>query len=161
MGKGELIINIRNMKKGIFIAVILLIIIIAGVLALTRGSENKTANQNTNSFVNSANTNTRLNANTDSQSEDAVRIFNITGESYAFSVKEIRVKKGDLVRINFSSNGGMHDWNIDEFNASTILVDDGDSDFVEFTASKTGTFEYYCSVENHRSMGMVGKLIVE
>jgi len=32
---------------------------------------------------------------------------------------------------------------------------------VTFVADKTGTFEYYCSVGNHRAQGMVGKLIVE
>ena len=33
--------------------------------------------------------------------------------------------------------------------------------FVEFTVDKTGTFEYYCSVGQHRANGMVGNLIVE
>ncbi len=33
--------------------------------------------------------------------------------------------------------------------------------FVEFTADKKGTFEYYCSVGEHRVNGMKGKFIVE
>ena len=37
----------------------------------------------------------------------------------------------------------------------------GQIDEVEFVVDKAGTFEYYCSVGNHRQMGMVGKLIVE
>lgn len=32
---------------------------------------------------------------------------------------------------------------------------------VTFVADETGTFEYYCSVGNHRGQGMIGKLIVE
>ena len=31
----------------------------------------------------------------------------------------------------------------------------------EFTADKVGSFEYYCSVGSHRSMGMKGVLKVE
>jgi hypothetical protein len=37
----------------------------------------------------------------------------------------------------------------------------GASDVVEFTADKAGTFEYYCSVGNHRAMGMKGTLTVK
>jgi uncharacterized cupredoxin-like copper-binding protein len=32
---------------------------------------------------------------------------------------------------------------------------------VQFVADKTGTFEFYCSVGNHRQMGMVGTLVVQ
>ena len=31
----------------------------------------------------------------------------------------------------------------------------------EHTFNQTGTFEYYCSVGNHRAMGMKGTLIVQ
>lgn len=85
----------------------------------------------------------------------------ITGKNYEFSQKEIRVKKGDFVRINFSSTDGPHDWIVDEFNAKTKQVSTGQSSSVNFVADKAGTFEFYCSVGTHRKMGMVGKLIVE
>ena len=55
----------------------------------------------------------------------------------------------------------MHDWVLDEFNAKTKVIQGGQTDTVEFTASKAGTFEYYCSVGQHRQMGMVGKFIVQ
>lgn len=32
---------------------------------------------------------------------------------------------------------------------------------VTFVADTLGTFEYYCSVGNHRAQGMVGNLVVE
>ena len=32
---------------------------------------------------------------------------------------------------------------------------------LEFTADKAGSFEYYCSVGEHKAMGMVGTLKVE
>ena len=40
-------------------------------------------------------------------------------------------------------------------------INGGETDSIEFVADKVGTFEYYCSVGQHRSMGMVGKLTVE
>jgi plastocyanin len=93
--------------------------------------------------------------------ESETKIFNITGQNFAFSQTEIRVKQGDRVRINFESGDGFHDWTIDEFSAATAQVNTGEKTFVEFVADKKGTFEYYCSVGQHRQMGMVGNLIVE
>jgi plastocyanin len=90
-----------------------------------------------------------------------VKTFAVTASNYKFSVPEIRVKKGDQVKIVLTSEGSFHDWVIDEFNARTTTVGAGQTAEVTFTADKTGTFEYYCSVGNHRAMGMKGTLIVE
>lgn len=92
-----------------------------------------------------------------------VKAFEVEGKPFEFSVKEIRVKEGDTVRITFKNNEGTHDFTVDEFNARTKQIQAGESDTVEFVANKKGTFEYYCSVGNgfHRQQGMVGKLIVE
>lgn len=89
------------------------------------------------------------------------RTIAVAGVNHAFDVKEIRVKEGDTVTIEFTSTDGFHDWVIDEFNAKTAQVRPGTPTQVTFVADKKGTFEYYCSVGNHRAMGMVGKLIVE
>ncbi|KKT09719.1 MAG: Plastocyanin [candidate division WWE3 bacterium GW2011_GWB2_43_22] len=56
---------------------------------------------------------------------------------------------------------GTHDLRLDEFNVATKLLKAGETDTVEFTADKAGVFEYYCSVGEHRKMGMVGTLTVE
>jgi nitrite reductase (NO-forming) len=73
----------------------------------------------------------------------------------------MRVKKGDTVKITFTNNNGTHDLLIDEFKVNTGRIPAGESKTVEFVADKTGTFEYYCSVGQHRKMGMKGNLIVE
>lgn len=77
-----------------------------------------------------------------------------------FSVKEIRVKKGDSVRIVVTNTKGMHDFVIDEFGVKqeTPL---NEKTVIEFVADKAGTFEYYCSMPGHRAKGQWGKLIVE
>jgi len=87
--------------------------------------------------------------------------FGVKGVPFSFDVKEIRVKKGDTVTVNFESSEGLHDWVVDEFSASTAQVQPGTPTSVTFVADTAGTFEYYCSVGNHRGMGMVGTLIVE
>lgn len=89
------------------------------------------------------------------------KVFKITGRNFSFSQNEIQVKKGDRVKINFESANGFHDWTVAEFNAKTAQVNVGGKASVEFVADKTGEFEYYCSVGQHRQMGMKGKLIVE
>ncbi|MFA6106175.1 MAG: cupredoxin domain-containing protein [Patescibacteria group bacterium] len=95
--------------------------------------------------------------------DDDVRtkVFNVEGKPFSFTPNEIRVKKGDRVRIVFSNVEGFHDWKIDEFNAATKKINAGETDTIEFIAGKTGTFEFYCSVGTHRQMGMKGNLIVE
>jgi len=95
------------------------------------------------------------------------KTFTITGENFNFYVDgqnnaNIVVKKGELVRIEFTSTQGLHDFVIDEFNAATSRVrNTDDMTFIEFVADEIGTFEYYCSVGSHRSFGMKGRFIVE
>lgn len=94
--------------------------------------------------------------------EGTEHTFDVEGVDFAFDVTEIIVKKGDTVTINFTSTMGYHDWVVDEFEAATeqVTPDDGVTS-VTFTADEAGTFEYYCSVGNHRAQGMVGNLVVE
>lgn len=121
-----------------------------GVEGMGALDELRTANQN-NSVDASASLTTDPNA----------QVFEITGKNFSFSVPQIRVNKGDTVVVQFESTDGFHDWTLDEFNAHTDRVQPGTKTSVTFVADKAGTFEYYCSVGNHRQQGMVGKLIVE
>lgn len=92
--------------------------------------------------------------------------FVVTGENFKFLMDgeenpDLNVKLGDKVRIEFTSTDGFHDFVIWDFNAGTERVWATNSTSVEFIADKAGTFEYYCSVGQHRDMGMKGNLIVE
>ncbi|MBU2632528.1 cupredoxin domain-containing protein [Patescibacteria group bacterium] len=95
------------------------------------------------------------------QMKENVKTFDVSAIPFSFSLKEIKVKKGDVVIINFTSQQGFHDWVLDEFSAKTNQLQTGETETIEFTADKVGSFEYYCSVGNHGEMGMVGNLIVE
>ena len=76
-----------------------------------------------------------------------------------FSLKEITVEKGDLVRIKITVTYGAHDFKIDEYNvyADTQLNQES---IVEFTADKAGEFIYYCAKPGHRQNGQWGTLKV-
>ncbi|MEN9406837.1 MAG: hypothetical protein RLZZ455_53 [Candidatus Parcubacteria bacterium] len=88
--------------------------------------------------------------------------FTIESTSFKFNPTTITVKKGDKVTITLNNKTGMHDWVVDEFEeARTKVLSAGQSDTITFVADKAGTYEFYCSVGNHRQMGMVGKLIVQ
>ncbi|MEK6926359.1 MAG: cupredoxin domain-containing protein [Nanoarchaeota archaeon] len=94
-----------------------------------------------------------------------VKTFVLTGDNFRFYMNgiespELRVKLGDTVRIVFNNEEGFHDWKIDEFNAATKQIKAGESETIELVADRKGTFEYYCSVGQHRANGMKGNLIV-
>lgn len=90
-----------------------------------------------------------------------VREFNILGSNYMFSPGVMNAKKGETIRIVFHNIEGLHDFKIDELGVYTEFLEENGTQTVEFEASKVGAFEYYCSVSNHRAMGMVGKLNIE
>lgn len=90
----------------------------------------------------------------------ATREFRITNSGMTFTTKTLAVKKGDLVKITFGNTGGTHDFRIDGYSAGTKVLNAGQSETFEFVADKAGSFEYFCSVGNHRANGMVGTLTV-
>lgn len=90
-----------------------------------------------------------------------LKTFIVIGKPFSFTPSQITVNKGDTVRIIFKNESGTHDWNIDEFKASTKVIQAGQEEIIQFVADKTGTFEYYCSVGTHRQQGMRGNLIVK
>lgn len=90
-----------------------------------------------------------------------VKTVAIEAGAFYFNPKEIRVKKGEKVKIVLTAKDMMHDFTIDELKVKLPLTKAGETNSVEFTADQAGQFEYYCSVGQHRANGQVGKLIVE
>jgi len=146
------------------VVIVLLILVGVGIyFMMNSGDSSDDINPNTNEV------NENVNEMDDSMNSgmQEMKTFILTGENFKF-MKDgkdnpvIMVNEGDKVRIEFTSVGGMHDWKLDEFNAATEIVRDGEGmTFVEFVADKKGTFEYYCSVGQHRANGMKGMFIVE
>lgn len=88
------------------------------------------------------------------------KVITMDAGSFYYSVKTINVKKGQKVKIIMTSKDMMHNLNIDELNVHLPITKAGETNTVEFTADKVGTFEYYCSVGQHRKLGQVGKITV-
>lgn len=90
------------------------------------------------------------------------KTFTIESTPFKFNPATITVNEGDTVKITLNNKTGTHDFVIDEITgAKTKVLQAGQSETITFVADKAGTYEYYCSVGNHRQMGMVGKLIVQ
>jgi len=92
--------------------------------------------------------------------EITIKEFVVTGVPFSFTPNSMVVNKGDTVKVTFKNDGGTHDFKIDEFNVATPIINAGEEQSVTFVADKSGTFEYYCSVGNHRALGMVGTFTV-
>src|SRR4030042_2574760 len=88
------------------------------------------------------------------QGTDFVKSIEVEGGMYYFDPSEIRVKAGEKVTITFRNVEGMHDFVIDELGVRTEQIKAGETETVEFTPENPGTYEFYCSVGNHRAMGM-------
>ena len=92
--------------------------------------------------------------------EASVKEFTVTGGNFAFSPTSLSVNKGDTVRITFKNAEGFHDFVIDEFDVATKQISAATEETVEFVADQAGSFEFYCSVGQHRQLGMKGTLTV-
>ncbi len=94
---------------------------------------------------------------------DGALVF--VGEAGAIKGKvnpDLRVPEGKVVQITLvNGDGALHDIAVPEFQAqSDQLVGKGSATTIVFRATKSGTFEYICTLPGHKAAGMVGKLIV-
>lgn len=164
-------------RNGIIVVVVIIVLILIAIIGYASYStpavaptDNSYTNTETGSnpgdqssggvlttVTNSTTTTTTTVPTTTGQS----KTFTVTGANFSFTPSTITVNQGDKVTINFVNSGGFHDFRIDEFNVATPQINGGQSATVTFTADKKGTFQYYCSVGNHRQMGMVGTLTVQ
>jgi plastocyanin len=91
----------------------------------------------------------------------AVKEFTVSSQNFSFTPASLTVQKGDKVKITFKNTAGFHDFKIDEYGVAAKQAQAPSEEVLEFTADKSGSFAYYCSVGSHRAQGMEGMLIVE
>ena len=89
------------------------------------------------------------------------KTFNITGGNFYFVPNKITVNQGDKVTFVMTNAGGFHNLVIDELGVKTAMVKTGEVVTATFTASKKGSFVYYCGVRGHKQRGMFGTLTVQ
>lgn len=138
------------MKKTLTIVLILAALIIGMSLLM-----------NQNSAPSQSSTDNSTTVATTTSSDTSGKTFTITGSDFSFSPSNITAQKGDRIKIIFVNSVGNHNLVIDEFGVATPIIRGGKQADIEFTADKTGTFKYYCSVGEHRALGMEGTLTVQ
>ncbi len=91
-----------------------------------------------------------------------VKEVHIQAFNFGFTQDPVTIKKGDHVRLIFSSTDGTHGVRIPDLGVSTKAFSAGEEQVLEFTATNAGTFNYFCNVPcgpGHREMK--GQLVVE
>lgn len=158
------------MNKGMLVGILILVLVLiaGGYFAMNSGLLSQSANQlpgvsqqmpATPGDTNIKETVVENQSSSDSAAtQGSVKEFTIENSGLKFVPNQLTVNKGDTVKITFKNTGGTHDFTLDEFNVATKQINNGQSDTVEFVADKAGSFEFYCSVGNHRAQGMKGTL---
>ncbi len=90
-----------------------------------------------------------------------VMVIEMEAGAFYYKPDMIKVKKGQKVQVVFKSVDMMHDFNVEELNIKSEVVKSGDTATFEFVANEVGTFEYFCSIGQHRANGQTGTLVVE
>jgi uncharacterized cupredoxin-like copper-binding protein len=107
--------------------------------------------------------------------------INLKAEDFAYQPSQIVMKKGVPTKVTFQNNGKVeHDFQIvakenflvhsessphhqhgnEEAGKPHLHAKPGESVTGVWEATKTGTFEFYCTIPGHKESGMVGSLVV-
>lgn len=94
--------------------------------------------------------------------DEEVQEIQVEGKEFSFTPSSLSVEAEKKVRIVFKNMGKFpHNFSIKELNLKTKTISPGQTDTLEFTPEEAGTLTFYCSVGNHQSQGMEGKITVE
>lgn len=107
-------------------------------------------------------------------------VIEVTAKDMGFAPKEITVPKGKPVKVVFKNQDVvLHDLSVDEIAVKVkgghsdghdmggkepdlhVSADAGKIGEVEFTASKEGSYTFYCTVTGHKEAGMSATLVVK
>lgn len=139
-------------NKTIWIIIVILVVAIGGYFLFSGGYQAPSPDLAQDEISNKE---------TSEQTEAEVKEFNITAKKWEFDPGTITVNKGDTVKLHIKSIDVSHGFGLSAFGINEQL-DPGETVDIEFTADKTGTFTFACSVfcgSGHS--GMKGQLIVE
>ncbi len=135
------------MKKNVFIAIAILVVVIGAVVVLSRPASPRPAG---NSPTPAA-----------AAPVGPVHEITMTAKRFEFTPPAITVKQGEHVRLKITSQDTTHGFMLPDYNINMQLEPQKET-AIEFTADKKGTFTFACSVfcgSGHRSMK--GTLTVE
>ncbi|MEX2144864.1 MAG: cupredoxin domain-containing protein [Candidatus Spechtbacterales bacterium] len=100
------------------------------------------------------------------EAERIGRVIEMSGDEYSFSQEIINIESGEkTVIIKFTNTGSVpHDFSVDVVEGITLqssVAQPGESvELVVDMPSGTAGIPFYCSLENHRELGMQGEFII-
>ncbi len=95
-----------------------------------------------------------------SKAEPVEHVIRVEASSFEFSPAEITVNPGDLVTIELTSLDVVHGLYLDGYSLQ-VEADPGQTETLTFTADRSGTFRFRCSVTcGDLHPFMIGKLHV-
>ena len=154
-------------KNLYYIVVPIVLLLVLGGWFMTRKNVNEVENKSESKEVVITKVPTKEEAGVEDSTTNggetgAVKEITVEGSEFSFKPKSIELTKGDRVKLTFKNVGRQsHNFVIDELEIETKTIPGGASDTIEFVAEESGTFEFYCSVDNHKSFGMKGEMGVE
>lgn len=96
--------------------------------------------------------------------DQSATIIELEMSNYKFSQDKIIVKAGQRVTLKLDNLEGFHDLVIDELGVVSDQIAAGAQTEVSFVVPENAvgqSYEFYCSVGNHRQLGMIGLLQIE
>jgi plastocyanin len=85
----------------------------------------------------------------------------LTAKDMRFGQDEIHLKVGQTVTFTLdNADLYAHSFDADDFDVHNAMPANSQVT-ASFTATRPGTFDFYCGVPGHQQAGMVGKIIVE
>jgi plastocyanin len=86
--------------------------------------------------------------------------IHLTAQDMRFGQDEIHLKVGQTVTFTLDNKDlYAHSFDADDFDVHTAMPANSQV-MASFTATRSGTFDFYCGVPGHTQAGMVGKIIV-
>ncbi len=161
----------QNSNMKVMGGIVVLILVLVGGFLLMRSRDVKNVESQTQELTQeemmqqdsdtSVDADTEIKETSDSAAEASVQTVTIEAGGFYYKPNVIKAKVGDKIKVVMTSKDMMHDFVIDELGVKLPITKSGETNEVEFTATKAGTFEFYCSVGQHRKNGQAGQLIVE
>ncbi len=147
-----------NLKSILLVCLIALLTIVSGC---SSSSEAKTMTAGAAVIENAPATSDQTSAST-AKGTASIKEVHIQAFNFGFTQDPVTIKKGDHVRLIFTSTSGTHGVMIPDLGLSTKAFSAGEEQVLEFTATNAGTFNYFCDVpcgKGHRDMQ--GQLVVQ
>lgn len=149
-----------SMKKTLALVAVCSLVLV-GCSWPKKSSDSPNAKKSDSTMMGQSQTMQGENAQIEVQQNQMMKAVTVTASNYSYDVREIRAKKGENLKVLFINQEGMHDFVIDDLNVKSGTVMGGNSVELSIPTDVPGTYEYYCSIGDHKARGMVGKVIIE